>query len=211
MYPARSAREHRYLALFLAAYYTAFTAWAAIAGNAEFIFYAIIVAALIWFILSIDRRVHFSRPVLWSLAILGLLHMAGGNIDLAPRWADGEQDAVLYDLRARPYLPRYDHVVHAYGCFIAAIASYQIIAPTVARRRRAGWVLAGMCAMVAMGLGAANETIEFIATRFMETNVGRYENTGWDLMANATGALAGALVLRFRWRDIDARTRPAAG
>jgi hypothetical protein len=47
-----------------------------------------------------------------------------------------------------------------------------------------------------MGLGATNEVIEFIATRLMDTNVGGYENTGWDLVANAVGAGLAVVLIR---------------
>ena len=44
-----------------------------------------------------------------------------------------------------------------------------------------------------MGFGAANEVVEFIATRILpETNVGGYENTGWDLVFDLIGAVIAA-------------------
>lgn len=47
-----------------------------------------------------------------------------------------------------------------------------------------------------MGFGAANEVIEFLATIILpETNVGGYENTGWDLVANFVGSLLAAVVI----------------
>jgi hypothetical protein len=50
-----------------------------------------------------------------------------------------------------------------------------------------------------MGLGALNEVIEFAATLLVpETNVGGYFNTGWDLVANTTGATFAAVVIWLR-------------
>ena len=47
-----------------------------------------------------------------------------------------------------------------------------------------------------MGFGAANEVVEFIATRVLpETNVGGYENTGWDLVSNTVGCLVAAVLI----------------
>jgi hypothetical protein len=44
-----------------------------------------------------------------------------------------------------------------------------------------------------------NEIVEFAATLLVpETNVGGYLNTGWDLVANATGATTAALVIWLR-------------
>ena len=42
----------------------------------------------------------------------------------------------------------------------------------------------------ALGFGALNEVVEFAATMLVpETNVGGYENTGWDLVSNLVGVL----------------------
>ena len=53
-----------------------------------------------------------------------------------------------------------------------------------------------LSAASALGFGALNEVIEFIATLLVpETNVGGYRNTGWDLIANLCGAtIAAALI-----------------
>jgi hypothetical protein len=62
-----------------------------------------------------------------------------------------------------------------------------------------------------MGFGAANEVVEFLATRVLpETNVGGYENTGWDLVANTVGSLAAAvLIYAFPGQTMGARRRTA--
>jgi hypothetical protein len=50
-----------------------------------------------------------------------------------------------------------------------------------------------------MGVGAANEVVEFLATRVLpETNVGGYENTGWDLVSNTVGCLIAAVLIHAR-------------
>ena len=47
------------------------------------------------------------------------------------------------------------------------------------------------------GFGALNEVVEFIAVLTIpETNVGGYENTGWDLVANLVGATVAAVLIR---------------
>jgi hypothetical protein len=56
-----------------------------------------------------------------------------------------------------------------------------------------------LCAAAGMGFGALNEVIEFIAVLTLpNTNVGGYENTGWDLVANLVGTIIAALVIRVR-------------
>jgi hypothetical protein len=48
-----------------------------------------------------------------------------------------------------------------------------------------------------MGFGALNEVVEFIAVLTIpNTNVGGYENTGWDLVANLTGTVVAAVCIR---------------
>lgn len=57
-------------------------------------------------------------------------------------------------------------------------------------------------AAAGLGFGALNEVVEFIVVLTTpNTNVGGYENTGWDLVANPCGATVAALVIRFgqRW------------
>ncbi|MFO0896121.1 MAG: hypothetical protein U0836_01725, partial [Pirellulales bacterium] len=50
-----------------------------------------------------------------------------------------------------------------------------------------------LCAAAGMGFGALNEVVEFAATLLVpETNVGGYENTGWDLVSNMIGAFTAA-------------------
>ena len=53
-----------------------------------------------------------------------------------------------------------------------------------------------LAATAGMGLGALNEVVEFAATLLVpETNVGGYLNTGWDLVANTTGATTAAVLI----------------
>jgi len=56
-----------------------------------------------------------------------------------------------------------------------------------------------------MGLGAANEIVEFIASQTMNTNVGGYINTGGDLIANLIGAAMVAFGIWLRQRDSIAK------
>src|SRR5262245_32687167 len=112
-------RQHPLLGGFVALYTLAFTAYALIGRNFEFVFYAAVMVVLIAAISLLHPRVGFSRGVLWGLAVWGLLHMAGGNVpipwSLAPDYTPvpGKPTTVLYNLRLAPFLPKYDQVVHA--------------------------------------------------------------------------------------------------
>jgi len=96
--------------------------------------------------------------------------------------------------------------VHAIGFGVAAIACWEslvAINPTVALTPGT----AVLVALMGMGVGAANEVVEFAASHLFASNVGGYENTGWDLVANLLGCTVAATVLfvgRARGRRRDA-------
>lgn len=189
-------KRHPLLVLFVAVYMLGFTGWAVARGNSEFVFYAAVMAALIGGAAGVHRRVGFTTPLLWGLAVWGLLHMAGGNVpiprSLAPDFPEGSGPTVLYNLRLAWFLPRYDQVVHAYGFMVATLACFQALRAAMGAGMRItpGVAVAGL--LMGIGLGALNEVVEFVATRFMATNVGDYTNTGWDLIANLSGAAVAA-------------------
>lgn len=190
-------RQHPLLLAFVAAYMLWSTGRALVAGNVEFLFYAAVMAVLIGGLVAIHARVGFSTPLLWALAIWGLLHMAGGNVpipwSLAPdHTPDPARPAtVLYNLRLHPWLPKYDQAVHAYGFAVATLACFRALASAVPGLRVSAGI-AVACLLMGVGLGAMNELVEFVATRITQTNVGGYENTGWDLVSNFIGATLAA-------------------
>ena len=121
--------------------------------------------------------------------------MAGGGVPV-----DG---SVLY---AHVVLPvyaagefvflRYDQIVHFYGFAVTALVLWHLL-------RRHFPVMAGTASLLvfpvlgAMGLGAVNEIIEFIAVVvFPNTNVGGYINTALDLVFNAAGAVFAMVLVR---------------
>ena len=76
--------------VFTAAYLSAAAAGVLLTGNREFVFYLVIMLALVAGIGAIHRRVGFSRGVLWALSLWGLSHMAGGLVPVPESWpADG--------------------------------------------------------------------------------------------------------------------------
>jgi hypothetical protein len=63
------------------------------------------------------------------------------------------------------------------------------------------WGLGLLVALMGMGVGALNEVVEFMASHAFAANVGGYQNTGWDLVANLVGcsiAAAGLVVIARR-------------
>jgi len=102
---------------------------------------------------------------------------------------------------------QYDHFAHAYMCFVATFACWVMLAAPYAPAYRRELVI--LAASGALGLGAINEMVEFIATLAHHgAHAGGYWNTGWDLVCNTIGAVAAGIVIA-RSRTADARSAPA--
>lgn len=192
---------------FTTAYLLAASAAAAQSGNGEFVFYIAVMALLLVAVGAVHFRVGFSRGVLWALSIWGLAHMAGGLVRVSEAWPINGEIRVLYSLWLIEGWLKYDHVVHAYGFGVTTMACWQGLEAALgarpadprAARLRPTFGLVTLVAVAAMGFGALNEVVEFFATLLVpETNVGGYVNTGWDLVANATGATVAAALICLR-------------
>jgi putative membrane protein len=129
-----------------------------------------------------------------ALAIAAMLSLAGGLINVG--------QGVLYNASVGPYIGtlgthilQYDHVVHGYVSFVIVFACWELLAtPHAAPAHRRGLVT--LVVFAALGLGALNEMVEFVATLAHHgAHAGGYWNTGWDLMCNAIGAGAAGLVI----------------
>lgn len=164
-------------------------------GAASTIGYLVSVVVVAGIVLLLRREPLPSALVL-ALAADVCIHMAGGLVTV--------HGHVLYNtgIGASSHswhtrLLQYDHVAHSFGSFLGAMALWVLLAsPSVdpARRR----ALAVLCALAGMGIGAIHEIVEFTATLAHNgAHVGGYNNTGWDLVANAVGAtIAGVLLGR---------------
>lgn len=153
--------------------------------NYEFLFYVAIVIFFFLLLIKKYKKIGLSKGSLWRLSIWGLLHMMGGNIPV-----DG---SVLYNLQLIPVILKYDQLVHAFGFGTTAIVGWELLKPYLNHKRN--WTtLLILVVMIAMGAGALNEVIEFIATVLIpETNVGGYVNTALDLVFNLIGAIIAAM------------------
>lgn len=193
------------LALFTLSYMIVAVAGAMAAGNREFIFYIVVMLVLISAVMIVHHRMTLTAGQLWALSAWGLLHMAGGLVPVPDSLEIHGPIRVLYSLWLIPGVLKYDQVVHAYGfgvttwiCWHALHTSLKSAdgtppTPTLG--------LMTLAAAGGMGFGALNEVIEFIAVLTIpNTNVGGYENTGWDLVANLIGCLIAALMIRMSAR-----------
>lgn len=178
------------IAAFALAGIAASTTLAVGAGGYEFLFYIAVVGLIMLVVSLIHRRVRLSHASLWALLAWAGLHMAGGMFPVpAPA-------GVLYNLWLLPGILKYDQLIHAYGFGVTAWVCWQVLAvitPVTAHRSP---VILAAAALSAMGLGALNEEIEFLATKLVEkTNVGDYDNNAWDLVCNMTGAVVAVAVI----------------
>jgi hypothetical protein len=187
------------VAAFTAAYLAAATAAALAIGNREFVFYIVVLVLLVGVIWLVHRGIGLTTTTLWALSAWGLAHMAGGLVGVPESWPINGDIRVLYSLWLIPDRLKYDQVVHAYGFGVATWVCWQGLRAAI--RQRGGdaqptFGLMVLAATAGMGLGALNEVVEFAATLLVpETNVGGYLNTGWDLVANATGSTVAALTI----------------
>ena len=167
--------------------------------NWEFVFYILIVLAIGLVVLLIHSRIGLTHSVLWLLSLWGFLHMAGGLVPLPAGWSHLSGKPVFYSWDVIPGYLRYDQIIHGFGFAVATWVCWQSLSQTLgARRQQTGMVT--LAVLAGLGLGATNEVVEFFATLFLDTNVGGYENTGWDLVSNTVGALTTGVCIRL-WPD----------
>jgi hypothetical protein len=133
-------------------------------------------------------KVRFSTAVLVGLSVWGLAHMAGGLLEVDRR--------PLYNYQLIEHVLRFDQLVHAFGFGFATAATWEALRTWLPPHPRLTFGLGVIVALAGMGLGAINEVLEFIATRIdPNSNVGGYENTGWDLIFNLFGCVAAAAIV----------------
>ena len=201
-----------------AVYLIAAVIGAIVSQNKEFILYIGVMLVLLGVGTFVHSRVNFSNGVIWGLTAWGAMHMAGGLVAVPEAWPISGDVRVLYSWWLIPGYLKYDQITHAFGFGVTAIACWEALRVTIAdfSGRRPDEIqprigLLVVCWAAALGFGALNEVVEFAATLLVpSTNVGGYENTGWDLVSNAVGASIAvlALALRSATRHVSAGSNP---
>ena len=190
MTAAEGARRHPVLSAVVAVYIAAWLVYGLVVGSRLMVPYIVIVAGVAVAIAAADAKVHVSMLVLAGLAVWGFGHLACGLVPL-----DG--DRILYNAIFLRW-GHFDNVVHAIGFGTAGIGVWEATRAWLpaAPGHRFGTAL--IVCLLGQGVGAFNEVVEFGASHLLAaTNVGGYENTGRDLVANLLGtAFAGWLVSR---------------
>jgi hypothetical protein len=179
---------------FTISYVAAFAIWFFSRQNYEFIWYIATMAVLIALVGLNLQKAQFPTAMLWALTLWGLAHMAGGGVPVG--------DSVLYSKvlvlltgEGEMTILKYDQVVHSYGFGVTAWLLWHLLSLNFPQMRHTRSIYV-FPALAAMGLGAVNEIIEFIAVLvFPDTNVGGYYNTALDLVFNAAGAVIAMMLV----------------
>jgi len=178
---------HRTIVAAVVVSYGTFVTLGVLSDSSQTVVYAALLPALVALVAVLDARRPFPEYVLWGLALWGAMHMAGGLVSVSG-------DTALYNTWLLPFL-RYDQLTHAIGFGFAGLAVWAYFRHDL----RPGVSGTALAWFGGVGIGGLNEMIEFLLTRIVaETNVGGFENTGWDLVANFVGASAAALWVRLR-------------
>ncbi len=184
--------------LFSFAYMLVALICALVLRNGEFVFYLAVMVVLMAAAWGAHRAIRLHPLALWGLSLWGLLHMAGGLVPIPASWPRLGGN-VLYNLWLIPELLKYDQAVHAYGFGLMTWICWQGLQRAFERRGvevRPTVGLLTLCVAAGMGFGALNEVVEFAAVMTLPgTNVGGYENTGWDLVSNLAGCLIAAVLI----------------
>lgn len=161
--------------------------WSVMAGNYEFVIYAAATIVLLGLLHWSDKKFHYSGTVLWLFDVWLLMHILGGLLVVG---GGVLYSLVLIPIVGEPYsILKYDQVVHAYCYFVVALLMWKVVTSSAKETASFG-LLATITVLAATGIGGLNEIVEFLAVVAVpDTNVGGYENTAIDIVANFLGAL----------------------
>lgn len=204
MHRIATGRELHQVLAFSIGYLAIAAVFIILGKNHEFLLYLAVLSVIIIAVIGVYNHAGLSRGLLWGFSIWGLTHMIGGLTPIPEHWHHPDATGVLYSWRIFPGYLKYDQVVHGYGVGLVTWLCWQAL---VVRVRgfdggplRPTLGMLSTCATAGMGFGSLNEVIEFFAVMILpETNVGDYENTGWDLVANLVGAIVAATTIRIIW------------
>jgi uncharacterized membrane protein YjdF len=191
-----SVRRHRLVTVVVLTYLVALGGYGIATGSPLAVPYVVIVAVAFVGLAVADDRFRFRRVVLVGLTLWGLGHLAGGIIEL-----DGGERILYNAVLARWF--HFDNIVHFVGFGTAGLALWEALRAKWLREVEVGPVATVVfVALLGCGVGAVNEVLEFAYTLAVaDSQVGGYQNTGRDLVANLLGGLtAGVYEVRRRSR-----------
>ena len=183
-----SVRRHPVVTAVVVTYLVALAVYGAVNGSRLTVPYVVIVAVAFVGLAVADDRFRFRRLVLVGLTLWGLGHLSGGIVEL-----DGGR-RILYNVVVARWF-HFDNVVHFVGFGTAGLACWAALRARWLADVEVGPVATVVfVALLGCGVGAVNEVLEFAYTLAVaDSQVGGYQNTGRDLVANLLGGLAAGL------------------
>lgn len=187
-----TARAHPVLAGFTLAYLAVFLVVGLAIGSDVTVPYVVLIVAVVALVCRLDARYDLGTGTLWGMSLWGLGHLAGGIVPI------GGEDRTLYNAVLPVELFHFDRLVHAFGFGFATLVCGKVLLRLLRLLpgERIGAPAAVLVVLAGLGVGALNEIVEFIATLVLpETNVGGYDNTGWDLIFDLAGGMVATVWL----------------
>jgi len=179
-----------------------FTTQAILTKNYEFIFYTLFLSLINILIIFAYKNFNLPLPMVISLSLIGIMHMAGGNLYVG--------HTRLYDYWFIKDVLRYDNIVHFIATFTVTIIAYNLLYPYLKNNiKKNPFICYTLFVLLALGIGGINEIIEFFAVLFFNaaSRVGDYMNNSLDFFFNLVGAIASCIFIYFRNRYFDRRDR----
>ena len=182
-------KHHRYIIAFSALYLLAGGIYFLRDFNNEFVVYVAVIVAIFIGIFSTLRQTQFPIWMLWLLSVWGLMHVAGGAVQIGDGVLFAYKIYPFLDLGGDFYILKYDQFVHAYLYGLVALMAHHTL--RVPLKVTGHTFLVGLAAvMISLGISGLNEIMEFlIAVTLEENGVGGYENAMLDLIFNFSGAV----------------------
>lgn len=162
--------------------------WSIFAGNLEFVFYGITALVIVLILHLSHKKFTYPAWIWWLFVLWIILHIIGGLVQIN---GHAMYSQMLISIVGDPYyILKYDQVVHSYCYFVVALILWQVVSRSFTDTRHHPTLATILVVLAASGIGGMNEIIEFLATVFIQdVNVGGYENTALDIVANLVGAL----------------------
>lgn len=163
--------------------------------NNEFVIYVAVIVAIFGGVFATLRATQFPVWMLWLLSVWGLMHVAGGAVQIGDHVLFAHKIYPFLDLGGDFYILKYDQVVHAYLYGLVALMAHHTL--RVPLKVSGHTFLVGLAAaMISLGISGLNEIMEFlIAVNMEENGVGGYENAMLDLIFNFSGAVVALGIL----------------
>lgn len=151
-------------------------------GRPNWPVYLVVVVVGAGLAVAAQARHPLSRTTRVGLALFAVGHVAGGMLPVG--------DGVLYETWLVEPIVRYDNLQHAWGFGMVGRGTWEVLRPRLGPAGDDPAVVAIVVALAATAVGSLNEVVEWIMTLTIAgTDVGGYDNTARDLVANLAGGI----------------------